>query len=222
MKAKKLVQYDYRNPKGCASFTFGNYKGRDGRIVEYKDINGHDEQITFKGASVLLDMSNETHVLIDNFLKNCPDVLGGRWVRKDLTAIEKVKTKNTLDSARAIIEAAKMTDKEVIQFATLKRFNLNSDMDVLRARLIELAQVDAEGFMETHFDPEKDLRVFFIQALNAKKIGYKNDTFYYGREAIGTNEEQVLVWLKEHKDILAILKNEIRGEKLPNKKNAKA
>ena len=71
--------------------------------------------------------------------------------------------------------------------------------------------------METHFDPEKDLRVFILQAVKERKIGYKNETFYYGREAIGTNEEQVLVWLKDNKDILAVLKHEIRGEKMPTK-----
>ena len=56
------------------------------------------------------------------------------------------------------------------------------------------------------FDPEKDLRVFIIQAVKAKKLNLKNNTYFYGKEAIGTNEEQVLVWLKDHKDILAILK----------------
>tara|TARA_R110001599_G_scaffold339915_1_gene559849 strand:- start:229 stop:903 length:675 start_codon:yes stop_codon:yes gene_type:complete len=222
MKAKELVQYDYKNPKGVASYSFGNYKGKNGRTIEYKDINGNPDQITFKGASVLLDMDNEGHVLIDDFLKNNPDVLGGKWIRKDLHAIEKKKTKDTLDSARAIIEAAKMTDKEVIQFATLKRLNLNSEMDVLRAKLIEIAQNDADGFMETHFDPEKDLRVFILEAVREKKLNYRNETFYYGKEAIGTNEEQVLVWLKDNKDILAILKHEIRGENTPNNKTVKA
>jgi len=222
MKAKKLVEYNYRNPKGVASYSFGDYKGKDGRIIEYKDINGHPDQITFKGASVLLDMENESHVLIDNFLKNNPDVIGGRWIRKDLNAIEKKQTKDTLDSARAIIQAAKMTDKEVTQFATLKRMNLNSDFDVLRARIITIAQNNADGFMETFFDPEKDLRVFIIEAIREKKLNYTNSTYYYRKEAIGTNEEQVLVWLKDNKDILAILKHELRGDKESTKKTSKA
>ena len=59
--------------------------------------------------------------------------------------------------------------------------------------------------------------MFIIEAVRERKINYENDTFYYGREAIGTNEEQVLVWLKDNKDILAILKHEIRGEKMPIK-----
>jgi len=68
---------------------------------------------------------------------------------------------------------------------------------------------------------KKNLRVFILDALKAKKLKYKNETFYYGKEAVGTNEEQVLVWLKDNKDILAILKHEIRGEEKPKKKLVK-
>ena len=42
----------------------------------------------------------------------------------------------------------------------------------------------------------------------------------YGKEAIGTNEEQVIVWLKENKDIFALIKHELRGEQ-PVKKVVK-
>lgn len=220
-KAKKYVKYMFHSARPIASYTFSNYKTITGKKVKYKDINGDDSSITWNSNVVLLDMDNEGHVLMDNFLKQNPSVLSKEWMRIDLTAIEETKTQNTLDSARAVIEAAKMTDKEVKQFATLKRMNLNSEMDVLRAKIIEIAQKDADKFMDTHFDPEKDLRVFIIEAVRERKLSYKNDTFYYGKEAIGTNEEQVLVWLKDNKDILAILKHEIRGEEKPKTKTVK-
>jgi len=221
MSAKRLVRYTYKNPKGIRSFSFGNYIDQTGKDVVYKNINNREDTVTFSGTEVLLDMDNEGHALIDNFLKENPDVKHGTWKRTDLHLQEKQKTKNTLDSARAIIEAAKMTDKDVKQMATLLRFNINSELDVLRAKMIDVAQNDADRFMEMHFDPEKDLRVFIIEAVRERKINYRNDTFYYGKEAIGTNEEQVLVWLKDNKDILAILKHEIRGEQTPKKKLVK-
>ncbi len=221
MKAKKLVQYSYSKPKNLVNYSFGPYKDKTGRIVKFIDINNSEETVTFSRPDVVLDMDNEGHVLLDNFLKNNPAVTGGEWKRTDLYKQEKEQTKATLDSARAVIEAAKMTDKDVKDYAILKGYNLNSELDVLRAKIIGDAQSKAESFMATHFDPEKDLRVFILQAVKENKISYKNSTFYYGREAIGTNEEQVLVWLKDHKDILAILKNEIRGEKLPKKKTVK-
>jgi hypothetical protein len=212
----------FHSTRPIASYTFSNYKTITGKKVKYKDINGEDSSITWNSNVVLLDMDNEGHILIDNFLKENPSVLSKEWIRIDLAAIEETKTKKTLDSARAVIEAAKMTDKEVKQYATLKRMNLNSELDVLRAKIIDIAQNNADKFMATHFDPEKDLRVFIIEAVRERKLNYKNDTFYYGKEAIGTNEEQVLVWLKDNKDILAILKHEIRGENTPNKKTTKA
>ncbi len=221
MKARNFVQYDFFKIKNFMFFEFNAYKGLDGKRVEYKDINGDVQPLRFTSPTVLLDMDNEGHVLIDNFLKNYPAVRAGQWKRTDIGRQEQEKTKATLDSARAIIEAAKMTDKEVKQYSTMRRFNLNSDTDVLRARIIEDAQENADVFMETHFDPEKDLRVFIIEAVRERKINYENDTFYYGREAIGTNEEQVLVWLKDNKDILAILKHEIRGESKPKTKTVK-
>jgi hypothetical protein len=221
-KAKRYVKYIFHQTRPIASYTFSNYKTITGKKMEYKDINGDPSSITWMSNVKLLDMDNEGHALMDDFLKQNPSVLSKEWIRVDLHAQESEKTKATLDSARAVIEAAKMTDKEVKQFATLKRMNLNSELDVLRAKIIEIAQNDADKFMATHFDPEKDLRVFIIEAVRERKLNYKNDTFYYGKEAVGTNEEQVLVWLKDNKDILAILKHEIRGENTPSKKTSKA
>ena len=94
----------------------------------------------------------------------------------------------------------------------LTKMNLNSDTEVLRAKIIELAQKNPSKFMEIHFDPEKDYRVFIVDALKSKNLTYKNSTFMYGKEAIGTNEEQVIVWLKDNKDIFALIKHELRGE----------
>ena len=221
MKAKRLVEYNYFKAKGCLSWTFGDYKNEHGELVEFKNMQGTKDVVCLRGSSVILDLDNRGHKNMDDFLKNNPDVLAGKWIRTDLHQQEAEETKATLDSARAIIEAAKMTDREVKQFATLKRMNLNSEMDVLRAKIITIAQNDSESFMDVHFDPEKDLRVFIIEAVRERKLNYKNDTFYYGKEAIGTNEEQVLVWLKDNKDILAILKHEIRGESKSETKTVK-
>jgi|TARA_B100000767_G_scaffold201772_1_gene188673 hypothetical protein len=218
MKAKRFVKYTFHSTRAIGSYSFSNYKTITGKKMKYKDINGEDSQITWNSNIILLDMDNEGHVLQDNFLKYNPSVLSKEWVRLDLHKAEANNTKRTLDSAKAVIEAAKMTDIEVKQYATIARLNLSSEIDVLRARIIEIAQSNADLFMATQFDPEKDLRVFIIDAIKLKKLNYKNNTFFYNKEAIGTNEEQVLVWLKDNKDILAILKHEIRAIQAPKKK----
>ena len=134
---------------------------------------------------------------------------------------EELDTKNTLDAAQAVIEAAKMNVKDVVDFAKLSKMNTKSNTEVLRAKIIKIAQDNPEQFMSVHFDPEKDYRVFIVDALKSKNLSYKNSTFMYGKEAIGTNEEQVIVWLKEHKDIFALIKHELRGEEPKSNKKTK-
>ena len=154
----------------------------------------------------------QNDVILDEWLKTHPDILIA-WEREDFVETEKESTIQTLNSAQAIIEAAKMNLKDVMDFAKLTKMNLNSDTEVLRAKIIKVAQEDSSKFMEIHFDPEKNYRVFILDALKSKNLSYKNSTFMYGREAIGTNEEQVIVWLKENKDIYALIKHELRGDK---------
>jgi len=222
MEAKKrFVKYEYFTHKNFNFFEFANYRTKTGKIMKYMDVNELSAKLRFTSPVQLLDMDNEGHVLIDAFLKNYPAVLAGEWTRTDLQAEEEKQTKGTLDSARAIIVAAKMTDTEVKDFATLKGFNLNSDMDLLRAKIITIAQSSPDSFMEIQFNPDKDLEVFLLQALKANMISHRNSTYFYNKEAIGTTKSQVVVWLKKNQDILAILKHEIRGEKTPKKRTIK-
>ena len=211
MEKSKIV-YASSNPKKMGYVFFGNYRDKSGRIYEYLDVNGMEHRgFAHTQPTLILNRNIEAHALLDNFLKNHPLVLSGKWSRTDMVEKENLETKNVLDSAHAIVEAAKMNEQDVYDFAKLSRMNINSNADVLRAKIIKIAQVDADRFMNTHFDPEKSYRIFILDAIKSKKISYKNDTFMYGKEAIGTNEEQVIVWLKENKDIYAILRQELRG-----------
>ena len=189
---KNLIHYKHNNFSKISNFNFGGqYKDNTGRLHQLKDINGLDNVFVTNQASFILNKSIESDVITDDWLKNHPEI------------------------------KAAWTDADVKTFAQLSRFNMNASVDVLRAKAIKVAQENHEKFMSIHFDPEKNLRVFILDALKAKKLKYKNETFYYGKEAVGTNEEQVLVWLKDNKDILAILKHEIRGEEKPKKKLVK-
>ena len=218
---KNLIHYKHNKYKKISNFNFGSaYKDKTGRLHNLKDVNGLDNQFVTSSASFILNRSLEGDCITDDWLKNHPSIIS-TWTRTDIQEKEAIDTKETLTSAQAIIEAAKMTDADVKTFAQLSRFNMNASVDVLRAKAIKVAQENHEKFMSIHFDPEKNLRVFILDALKAKKLKYKNETFYYGKEAVGTNEEQVLVWLKDNKDILAILKHEIRGEEKPKKKLVK-
>lgn len=209
---KNLIVYKHKKHSRLTNFNLGNnYKDKFGKIHYLKDVNGLSINFVTSQSSFILNKTIENDVLTDEWLQNHPDVING-WERTDVQEKEQIDTKNTLDSAQAIIEAAKMNIKDVMDFAKLHKMNMNSNTDVLRAHIIKVAQDSPEKFMETHFDPEKDYRVFILDALKSKNLSYKNSTFMYGKQAIGTNEEQVIVWLKDNKDIFALIKHDLRGE----------
>ena len=211
MEKKNLIAYSHKTKTRLNLMSFGgSYIDKTGKQHILKDINGLERDVEVRGASFILRKDIENDVILDEWLSKHPSILSS-WNREDYVEIEKVETEKTLNSAQAIIEAAKMNVKSVVDFAKLTKMNLNSDTEVLRAKIIELAQSNPSKFMEIHFDPEKDYRVFIVDALKSKNLTYKNSTFMYGKEAIGTNEEQVIVWLKDNKDIFALIKHELRG-----------
>ena len=220
MEKKNLIAYSHKTKSKLNLMSFGgSYIDKTGRQQILKDINGLEREFTVRGASFILRKDVENDAILDKWLSNHPDIVNS-WLREDYVETEKVETEKTLNSAQAIIEAAKMNVKSVIDFAKLTKMNLNSNTEVLRAKIISMAQESPSKFMDIHFDPEKDYRVFIVDALKSKNLTYKNSTFMYGKEAIGTNEEQVIVWLKENKDIFALIKHELRGEQ-PVKKVVK-
>ena len=208
---KKQIIYKNKKLTKVKNFKLvGNYFDEQGVIQQLKDVNGRDVDFTINSPVIMLDKDNRNHMLADKWLQGHPDILAS-WERTDLYEKEQKDTADTLDAAQHIIEAAKMNVKDVVDFAKLAGFNMNSNTEVLRAKIITMAQEDGEKFNSIHFDPEKNYRVFIYDALKSKHLTYKNATFMYGKEAIGTNEEQVIVWLKDNKDIFALIKHEHRG-----------
>ena len=162
MEKKNLIAYSHKRKSKLNLMSFGNsYIDKTGRQQILKDINGLEREFTVRGASFILRKDVENDAILDKWLSNHPDVVNS-WLREDYVETEKVETEKTLNSAQAIIEAAKMNVKSVIDFAKLTKMNLNSDTEVLRAKIITIAQESPSKFMETHFDPEKDYRVFIV------------------------------------------------------------
>lgn len=220
-KIKNMITYKHKRYPRLKNFVLsGTYKDKFGVIKKLLDVNGLERDWPINSATFILNKSIQNDAIADEWLQGHPDIVND-WDRTDLIEKEQQETEETLNSAQAIIEAAKMNVKAVVDFAKLASMNTNSDTDVLRAKIIKLAQDDPAKFMEVHFDPEKDYRVFIVDALKSKNLTYKNSTFMYGKQAIGTNEEQVIVWLKDNKDIFALIKHELRGE-VPKGKKVKA
>ena len=65
--------------------------------------------------------------------------------------------------------------------------------------------------MSVWFDEDKHYRVFVLEAQQAKIINWEKDVFKYGSQTVGISEDQVIKWLKDNKDIFALLKNQLNG-----------
>lgn len=212
MENKNLIIYKHKTKTKFNRCSFGTtYKDKNGKLQVLIDVNGLERSHIVRSASFILRKDIENDVILDKWLASHPDIVN-QWQRQDVMEQEKIETEKTLNSAQSIIEAAKMNVKSVIDFAKLTKMNMNSDTEVLRAKIIKIAQESPSKFMEIHFDPEKDYRVFILDALKSKNLTYKNSTFMYAKQAIGTNEEQVIVWLKDNKDIFALIKHDLRGD----------
>ena len=55
--------------------------------------------------------------------------------------------------------------------------------------------------------------MFIENAIDAKMINFVNGTYKYNTETIGLTEDQVVQWLKDNKDIHALLRKEMSGNK---------
>jgi hypothetical protein len=109
MKSYNFVKYEFHDSKTFGFYIFSNYKKSNGKRVKYLDINGEPGIIKWIDPVAMLDLDNEGHALMDEFLKGHPAVRSNEWTRVDLKAQERRETTDTLDSARAVIQAAKMT-----------------------------------------------------------------------------------------------------------------
>ena len=211
-KNKHMVYYRSKNPQRMSYVFFGNYKDKTGKMHTYTDING----VAHRGFPntnpvIRLDIMQEHHKLADEFLQGHPLVSNGSWIREDSIERQEQEASAIMTSANAVIEAAKLNMAEVRELARLLGLNLDSRDDILKAHVLKIAAENPDYFMTMWFDEDKHYRVFLLEAQQAKIINWEKDTFKYGSQVVGISEDQVIKWLKDNKDIFALLKNQLNG-----------
>ena len=189
---------------------FGNYKDQTGKQYTYTDVNG----VAHRGFPntqpvIRLNINLEHHKLVDDFLLNHPLVKNGSWLRDDAIIRQEQEANAIMTSANAVMEAAKLNMKEVRDLSRLLGLNLDSRDDILKAHVLKIAAENPDYFMQMWFDEDKHYRVFVLEAQQAKIINWEKDVFKYGTQTIGISEDQVIKWLKDNKDIFALLKNQL-------------
>ena len=215
-KNEHLVYYRSKNPQRMSYVFFGNYKDKTGKMHTYTDING----VAHRGFPntnpvIRLDITQPHHKLVDDFLINHPLVNNGSWRRDDSILRQEEEAHAIMTSANAVMEAAKLNAKEVRDLSRLLGLNLNSRDDILKAHVLKIAAEQPQNFMSLWFDEERHYRLFIMEAQESGAIKWEKDVFKYGSQTIGISEDQVINWLKDNKDIYALLKSQLRkGEKV--------
>ena len=209
-KNKHMVYYRSKSPQRMSYVFFGNYKDKTGKAHTYTDINGAAHRgFPNTNPVIRLDINQEHHQLVDEFLINHPLVEGGSWIREDSIERQEQEASAIMTSANAVMEAAKLNMAEVRELARLLGLNLDSRDDILKAHVLKIAAENPDYFMQMWFDEDKHYRVFMLEAQEAKIIVWEKDTFKYGSQTIGISEDQAIKWLQDNKDIFALLKSQL-------------
>ena len=211
-KNTHMVYYRSKSPTRMSYVFFGNYKDKTGKSHNYTDVNG----VAHRGFPntnpvIRLDIMQEHHKLVDDFLINHPLVTNGSWLRDDSIQRQEAEANAIMTSANAVMEAAKLNMAEVREIGHLLGLNLNSRDDILKAHVLKIAAENPDYFMQVWFDEDKHYRVFVLEAQQAGVIRWEKDVFKYGTQTVGISEDQVINWLKENKDIFALLKTQLNG-----------
>ena len=118
-----------------------------------------------------------------------------------------------INSADAVIIAAKMNTKEYRDFAKLAGFGQTSNDEVLKSKVIKMAYDNPTKFLGIYHDDDKEMRTFLHDAISSKIFQFSNGTWKYGNINVGLTKDSIIVWLKDNIDVYALLKNEMRKPK---------
>jgi len=184
-----------------------------GRKKVLLDINGNQQEFVMRTTATVFDINDEYDNSVYTWLKGYPGI-SQHLIFEDTIEQEMVNTEKMVESAEAIQIAVGMTDKEILDFCKLTGIRTkDNSIEFVKAQVIKMSNDDPNRFSKIINDRDKDYRVFIETAIDAKKINFVNGTYKYNTETIGLTEDQVVLWLKDNKDIHALLKKELKAKK---------
>ena len=201
IKAKNVEKFNY-----CK---FGNYKNRQGKIINLIDIN---DQMTsgyeMFQAVLSLDINQKQDRRVYEFLKDHP--LINKFLVEDLKANEEKNAEGALRSAEAITKATELTMNAMKDLAILMGMDSDIEDTMLKAKIIQFANSSPDKFLSLTNDIDQEYRIFLKKALAKKVLTKVNGVWKHGSVNIGLADEQAIVWLKDNADIYALLRRQLR------------
>ena len=213
VKTRKPKRFIYLN----LGSSYKDPKDRGKRKV-LLDANGEEQIFIMRSPAIVFDINDDFDLQRYTWLKNYPNI-DSKLTFEDTIEKEMVNTENMIVSAEAIQIAVGMTDKDILDFCKLTGIRTkDNSIEFVRAQVIKLANDDPNKFSRIINDRDKDYRVFIENAIEEKILNFVNSTYKYNTETIGLTEDQVVQWLKDNKDVYALLKKELSSNKKKVKK----
>jgi len=208
VKARKPKRFIYLN----LGSSYKDSKDKGKRKV-LKDINGEEQVFIMRSPAIVFDINDDFDLQRYTWLRNYPNI-GSKLTFEDTIEKEIVSTENMIVSAEAIQIAVGMTDKDILDFCKLTGIRTkDNSIEFVKAQVIKLANDDPNKFSRIINDRDKDYRVFIENAIDVKILNFVNGTYKHNTETVGLTEDQVVQWLKDNKDIHALLKKELKAKK---------
>ncbi len=213
VKTRKPKRFIYLN----LGSSYKDPKDRGKRKV-LLDANGEEQTFIMRSPAIVFDINDDFDLQRYTWLKNYPNI-DSKLTFEDTIEKEMVNTENMIVSAEAIQIAVGMTDKDILDFCKLTGIRTkDNSIEFVRAQVIKLANDDPNKFSRIINDRDKDYRVFIENAIEEKILNFVNGTYKYNTETIGLTEDQVVQWLKDNKDVYALLRKELSSTKKKVKK----
>tara|TARA_A100000172_G_scaffold79582_1_gene66978 strand:- start:595 stop:1278 length:684 start_codon:yes stop_codon:yes gene_type:complete len=204
IKAKNLKKFNYAS--------FAAYKNRQGKTVRLMDPDGQPmEKWELTQSMRAFDLDNEYDKRVYEYLKDHPLIKRGGFSFIDARKNEEENAAAAIASAEAVTVATSMTPSQYDDMARLIGLSNNFDDVVRKAKVLQYANKTPDKFLEMYNNTDKDYYVFLKKAEEKKLIAYVNGVWKHGANSIGLTDEAAIEWLKNNKDVYALMKSELRG-----------
>tara|TARA_R110000824_G_scaffold67836_6_gene175646 strand:- start:29080 stop:29760 length:681 start_codon:yes stop_codon:yes gene_type:complete len=208
---KHVVIIKSRKPSAFNYCKFGTYKNKKGKLIELVDPNG----ITTTGyemfqAVLSLDLNDEDDKRVFDFLKDHPLIMKGFSI-EDMSEKENKQAELALAKADSVTAAATLSKKEIENLCRLIGLNGDWDDNIRKAKVISFASDNPTRFLDYLNDADASFKIFIKNCIDADVFSRVNGVYKYGTTTIGLTEDQSIMWLKDNADIMALLKNQLRG-----------
>lgn len=210
-----LVYIKAKNTKKFNYASFAAYKNKEGKTVRLLDPDGQPmDKWELNQAMRAFDLENEYDKRVYEYLKDHPLIERSGFTFIDTRKNEQDNAAQAIASAEAVTVATKLNPNEYDDMARLIGLSQNFDDVVKKAKVLQYANNNPKKFLDMFNNKDKDYYVFLKKASEKKLIAFVNGVWKHGTNTMGLTDEQAIEWLKDNKDIYALLRSELRGNVL--------